>query len=114
LGQGQLIFEGKRKETVLVTWASKPEFKADKLRKLHVANSPWSYLIDAFAIEEQVEEGCLWYYSTVKKLDNAVKLYQLNVLGQELLGIPIGNRMHIPGRPAGISFGKYHGLVWTE
>ena len=36
---------------ILIAWATKPEFKIEKLRKLVVNNGPWSHLIDAFAIE---------------------------------------------------------------
>ena len=79
-----------------------------------VSAGPWSHLIDAFAMEEAVEEDSIWYYSTVKNLDNAVKIYQLNCQSHQVIAIPTSKTISIPEKPQGLSVGKYHGLVWTE
>jgi len=39
---------------VLVTWASKPEFKQEKIRKIVVSHTAWSHLIDAYTINEDI------------------------------------------------------------
>ena len=98
---------------ILVTWASKPEFSLERLRKLVVSHGVWGHMLDVFALELETDEECLWYYSTVKKLENTIKLYQINVLSQEIVCFPEGKRMEVPSRPAGMSLSKYHGLVWT-
>jgi hypothetical protein len=78
LGEGQLIFENKRRGWILVNWNGKIDVDQSKLRKINIHHSPWSNSIDAYLLNEDCEEGSMWYYSTIKKVENTLKIYLIS------------------------------------
>lgn len=77
MGEGQLIFESKRRGWVLINWSGKIDLDASKLSKVHISHNIWSNTIDAYFLDEECEEGSLWYFSSIKKLENTIKVYHL-------------------------------------
>lgn len=82
MGEGQLIFESKRRGWILINWSGKIDLDTSKLSKLHIAHNIWSNTIDAYFLDEECEENSLWYFSSIKKLENTVKVYLLNPRSQ--------------------------------
>jgi hypothetical protein len=55
LGEGQLIFENRRKTWILVNWSGKIDVDQNRMRKVNIHNSAWNNTIDAYFLEEECE-----------------------------------------------------------
>lgn len=114
LGGGQLIFENKRKSWVLVNWSGKIDVDPTSMRKVNLTKSAWSSSIDAYFLEEDCDEQSGWYYSTIRKLENTLKLYHISSSSCQIVGFPSKKVIQLPEPIVGMSLGKYHGLCWTS
>jgi hypothetical protein len=96
-----------------VNWSGKIDVDQSKLRKVNIHHSLWSNSIDAYFLDENCEESSIWYYSTIKKVENTLKIYLVSSLGCEIIGFPARKVIKLPEQIVGMSLGKYHGLCWT-
>lgn len=47
------------------------------------------YNIESYFIDQNWNKGSFWYYSSIKKLDNIVKLYHIDSKNCVITGYPI-------------------------
>lgn len=97
----------------MINWSGKIDLDSSRLSKLHIAHNIWSNAIDAYFLEEECEEFSLWYFSSIRKLENTIKVYLLSPSSQEILKFAGRKSIGLKEKPIGMHLGKYHGLCWT-